>query len=77
MRETYGVNISADKDETGAFISVDWTCPHCDFYNSDLFFTSRTKELTSYIYAIRNCQYCDKEVKVICNGISYDGLKID
>ena len=76
MKRAYGSNVSGFKDGTGGMVSLDWTCPHCDFENADLFFSSLVDQLSSHFEVDRECNYCGKKVTVECEDVSYDGLKV-
>jgi len=76
MKSTYASNISADKDETGGMIKMEWICPYCNFYNPDLIFSSDLSQLTSDFEVDRDCEYCRKKVTVVCHNVSYLGLQI-
>lgn len=56
------------RDETGALLSLDYTCPYCEFENHVL--TTVKAEETHYLddkfETDQTCEWCNEEVIVEC-----------
>lgn len=69
MKTTQGYNATASGDNTGFFLSVDWTCPYCDFTNYDFVFSSNKVDVFSGVAMERTCDWCNKTVTIECPNI--------
>ena len=66
MKRTVCDSVIVDKDDTGAFINMTWTCPECEEVNNDLFFTQKLEELRGDFEVDRHCDYCDELITIEC-----------
>lgn len=65
MKEAMATCAKFDSDDTGAFVSFDWVCPHCDFENTEFVFTHDVDVLRCGTFETeRECSYCFETVAV-------------
>lgn len=59
---------ASDRDETGAFVDLKYTCPYCDFENDEQIFIgpSNVDKLDSPWETDQTCDWCGKDVIVGC-----------
>jgi rubredoxin len=65
IAKSYKVN---DRDDTGVFVDLDFTCPHCDFENSKFILIGAKDfdKIDNDFETDQECQYCKKEIIVEC-----------
>ena len=68
MRKALGSNVKIEKDSTGAFISIDWTCPCCNKYNAVFYFTSHVNQVNSNFETDQECDNCHKVITIECSN---------
>lgn len=56
------------KDETGAFVSLHYTCPHCHYANSELILigASNIDKIDNGFETDHVCGICGKDVIIEC-----------
>lgn len=65
MERTAGYVDFVQTDDTGSIISLDWTCPHCDFENHQNAFSSMPVETDDFEIDL-TCDWCHEDVTIEC-----------
>lgn len=61
-------NLIGDKNETGAMIDLNYTCPYCHFETGDIIFIgpANVDKIDGGFETDQVCGICDKDVIVEC-----------